>query len=354
MYKYCRPQSVVEEELRLKSEYWLSKRKVQELLRDGSLFAEEREDAVPYEFEVHFHNQLKARLLERHVPTQIVRESTIAHMDFLDKYGQPQRDLEVMMSAIAWNISTAAFYKTGGRPWKLAGVRDGVCYVGLVFKKDETKADPRAACCGAQMFLDSGDGLVFRGDVGPWYREGEGTYHLKREAASKLIEKALRTYVEKKGKQPAELFIHGKVRFNSEEWAGFEDATSSETKLVGVRIRTSNEIKLYRRGDNPVLRGTAFIQDDKTAFMWTRGFIPRLNTYPGREVPNPLLVDVCRGDADLGVVLDDIMGLTKLNYNSCQFGDGVPVTLRFADAIGEILTAGPLQDPSPLPFKFYI
>jgi hypothetical protein len=35
-----------------------------------------------------------------------------------------------------WNVATTAFYKADGRPWKIAGIRDGVCYIGLVFKKD--------------------------------------------------------------------------------------------------------------------------------------------------------------------------------------------------------------------------
>jgi hypothetical protein len=84
------------------------------------------------------------------------------------------------------------------------------------------------------------------------------------------------------------------------------------------------------------------------------GFMPEVNTYPGREVPNPLSVEVCRGDADLRVVLDDIMGLTKVNFNACIYADGLPVTLRFADAVGEILTAGPNTDGPPLPFRHYI
>jgi hypothetical protein len=84
------------------------------------------------------------------------------------------------------------------------------------------------------------------------------------------------------------------------------------------------------------------------------GYTPRLRTYPGREVPNPLLIDVCRGRADIEIVLNDIRALTKLNYNACVFADGVPVTLKFADAVGEILTAGPIKDVPPLPFKHYI
>jgi hypothetical protein len=48
------------------------------------------------------------------------------------------------------------------------------------------------------------------------------------------------------------------------------------------------------------------------------------------------------------------MALTKVNFNACLFGDGLPVTLRFADAVGEILTAAPDVTDAPLPFRYYI
>ena len=46
---------------------------------------------------------------------------------------------------------------------------------------------------------------------------------------------------------------------------------------------------------------------------------------PGLEVPNPLSIEINRGTADIEVVLSDILGLTKLNFNSCIFADGNPV-----------------------------
>src|SRR5262249_40727358 len=126
------------------------------------------------------------------------------------------------------------------------------------------------------------------------------------------------------------------------------------TNIVGVRIRDDSNLKIFRKGRHAVLRGISYVRDERTAFLWTRGFIPRLQTYPGRGVPNPLLIDVCRGRADINVVLTDILALTKLNYNACIFADGLPVTLKFADAVGEILTAGPVEEIPPLPFKHYI
>jgi hypothetical protein len=104
-----------------------------------------------------------------------------------------------------------------------------------------------------------------------------------------------------------------------------------------------------------VLRGIAIILSVRRALLWSRGYVPRLQTYPGWEVPTPLEVEVCRGEADIEQVLKDVLGFTKLNYNACIFGDGMPVTLRFANAVGEILTAVPSNiDFKPLPFRYYI
>jgi hypothetical protein len=65
-------------------------------------------------------------------------------------------------------------------------------------------------------------------------------------------------------------------------------------------------------------------------------------------------VDVTHGKADLRTVLQDVLALTKLNYNACVFADGVPITLKFADSVGEVLTAGPVAPEVPLPFMYYI
>jgi hypothetical protein len=67
---------------------------------------------------------------------------------------------------------------------------------------------------------------------------------------------------------------------------------------------------------------------------------------------------VVSGDTELATVMKDLLMLTKLNFNSCIFADGSPVTLRFADAVGEIITAVPerlsMTPDVPMPFKHYI
>jgi hypothetical protein len=353
LWKNCRPKSLINAARRVIAEDKMSPRRAKKLQSAPSMFEEENLAAVPYLYEVHFHNQLKARLLDDRVLTQIVRETTLAPDEFLDQYNRPLRQVDEP-SAVAWNLSTAVFYKSGARPWKISGIREGVWFFGLVFKHDESNPDPRSACCAAQMFLDSGDGVVFKGTVGPWYTPEIGNFHLTRSAAKELVGMAVEAYKSRFDSAPKELFLHGRVRFDDEEWNGFRDAVGSETNLVGVRIHDESNLKLYRKARHPILRGLAYIRDERTAWLWTKGFVPRLQTYPGRGVPKPLLIDVCRGQSEIRTVLRDIMALTKLNYNTCVFADGDPVTLKFADAVGEILTASPIKELPPLPFKHYI
>jgi hypothetical protein len=92
-------------------------------------------------------------------------------------------------------------------------VREGVCYVGLVFKKLEAARGRDNACCGAQMFLNTGEGLVFKGAVGPWYSESAKSFTLDRAQASRLMPMIVESYKEIHGRHPKELFIHGKIEF---------------------------------------------------------------------------------------------------------------------------------------------
>ena len=358
--KYCRPLSTIDREVRVEGKRYFADnlrdnvRHAQRFLAEPSLFAEDNQAAEPYSYKEHFRNQLKAKLLPHKIATQVVRESTIANVG---NRGNRPRDLseELLQSQIAWNLSTTAFYKSGARPWKVAGIREGVAYVGLVFKRHDVGGESRSAACGAQMFLDSGDGVVFRGAVGNWFDSTTDEYHLTEDAAKALMTMAVDAYKDKHQNQPPkELFIHGQTRFNSREWKGFCGSVDDRTKLVGVRIRDDKGLKLFRKSDNPVLRGTAYVWSNSDAFLWTKGWTPRLRTYPGMEVPNPLSIEICRGSASIQTVLSDVLALTKLNYNTCRYGDGKPITLKFADAVGEVLTAAPMTGVLPLPFMYYI
>ena len=144
---------------------------------------------------------------------------------------------------------------------------------------------------------------------------------------------------------------------NEIEWQGFVKGAGMNINVVGVTIKDHAPLKIYRDNSKfPILRGLAYINSPSSGYLWTVGFVPRLDTSLASEVPNPLYVEITQGDSDIRQVLQDILSLTKLNYNACIYADGKPVTLRFADNIGDILTAAPLNrnEVPPLSFKYYI
>jgi hypothetical protein len=350
VWRLGRPLSRLDKSEAIYSTRSLGSRVARRLFREPSLFAEEMEAAEIYRYELNFHHQLKARLIRSRAVVQVVRESTLMVVDVDDPGRRRLQDA----ATVAWNLCTTAYFKSGGRPWKLANVRDGVCYVGIVFKINTVDPTRGNACCGAQMFLDSGDGLVFKGAVGPWYSNETREFHLPREEARSLMTHLLRSYYEEHKREPIELFIHGRTRFNDAEWSGFREAVPPHINLVGVRITRSQDMKLFGPERIPLLRGSSYKLNSYRALLWTSGYIPSLDTYPGRETPNPLLIEIARGEAELDTVINDVMGLTKVNFNACLYSDGLPVTLRFADAVGEILTAAPVPEGAPLPFRHYI
>jgi hypothetical protein len=380
-----------------------------------SLFPEDNAEALIYDHHLDFHHQLKAKLLGVKAVTQVLRESSLAtvtspavdnpmleahtvapeagddedveiddaELDEMTLVREPDTgglddenfdevgptELEQAQYAVAarrnmqdaatfsWNIATTTFFKAGGRPWRVASARPGVCYIGLIFKRDPSFLS-RHACCGAQMFLDDSDGIVFKGAMGPWYSPDTGQFHLAKSEAKRLIAMVVSAYEEQNQSPPSEIFIHGKTRFDEQEWAGFCEAVDlSRTRLTAIRITRSNEFKLYSSGDLAVKRGTALALGSRVGLLWTTGFISRLGTYPGRETPNPLRIEIVKdssGQMSIETVMRDIMVLTKMNFNSCIYADGIPVTMRFADAIGDVLVTARDKEISPLPFRYYI
>lgn len=342
----CRPLSRVRDGVG-----YAPSRRTRQLRERGARDLFDTFDPEIYQYSVDFRRQLKARAMRFGLPIQIIRESTL-RLAGPAAFGE--RTL-TPLSDRAWNLGVALYYKAGGKPWRLGSAREGVCYLGLAYRRKDPSSDSRVACCAAQLFLDSGDGIVFMGEYGPWYSPKRGDFHLERHAATRLLAGVLETYQTLEGQPLREIFLHCRSGLNHEEFAGFRAACPDDVRLVGIRVRQEPfDVRLFREGTRPVLRGTFWQINSRTSYLWANGFKPRLGTYDGWETPVPLRIDVQHGDADIAQVSTDILGLTKLNYNACKLGDSEPVTVGFSDAVGEILVSNPTVTSRSPKFKFYI
>ena len=314
------------------------------LFEESDLYSVDDPTLEQFNLSPDFRRQLKARMMQYELPVQIVQESTLRITDEIRR-GDPGNN---PLSDRLWNFGTGVFYKLGRKPWRLDSTRDGVCYIGLAYKLAK---DGKTACCAAQLFLDSGDGLVFVGEFGPWYSKPKNEFHLTRTAARELLKGALATYAAQGGRKLREVFLHARSGLNHDEFTGFRQACPDDVNLVGIRVRKDRHgPKLFRhdahpvvsrRGMYPVLRSVFWQRTTRHGLLFTSGFKERIAVYDGWEVPVPLSITLQHGEADLVTIARDILALTKVNYNTCQLGESEPITVKYSDRVGEILLSNP-------------
>lgn len=326
-----------------------------DLRRQGQLFLEKwgidvDSKEVPEDSEsgIDLHNVLKWKIMEFNIPIQLLRESSAR--GFLG-FGQPSVKVTQEPATFAWNLATALYYKANGKPWRLAKLRQDTCYVGISFFHNLLDPRMNVQTSMAQVFTHNGEGIVLRGkDVFLDRRTREP--HMSERQSEELMAEALKTYELRAGRNPARVTIHKTSTFYREEISGMDKAIGPLTRDL-VTISSQHSFRFVRDGQYPVLRGTMIRVSQDQCLLYTTGYIPRIRTYPGHRIPNPLFI-THRGDSELTEVCKEIMGLTKLNWNTAAFATFFPITLEFAQRVGRVLSEMPEDKPLQNHYRFYM
>jgi hypothetical protein len=280
-----------------------------------------------------FHDLLKAELLGLSTPIQIIRRST-----WDEATAPPAKSGRQDEATRAWNLHVALHYKAGGVPWRLQ--RDSheltTCFIGVSFYRSSTQETLETAV--AQVFNERGDGVIVRG--GPArMRSNDRQPHLTGEAARDLLIQALDAYRGVHKNLPARIVIHKASSFTPEEESGFRDAAKSRSvdELDLTWVTLSEEMRLFRPGAAPPLRGTHVVLDASTSVLYTKGSVDFYSTYPGAYVPQPIglrHLDASRSPTSLA---EEVLALTKMNWNQTRLDGLLPVTLRTANQVKQLL-----------------
>jgi hypothetical protein len=289
-----------------------------------------------------FRRGLKAKCLDL-LPTQLLWHRTLVG-------SRGVQDLATR----AWNLSVALLYKCGVIPWRLADVMDGSCFVGISFFHPDGSNNASMRSSVAQAFTDRGEGFVLQGARFEWNAENEEdrSPHLSREAARDLLTRVLQTYQEQIQTTPRRVVIHKTSRYTVEERQGFEDALTGISQYGLVTLARHGTCCL-RPGNKPVLRGTAVHFGEKKGLVFTIGYIPFLRCYPGFRIPQPLEISENWGSLSFYEVANDLLRLTKLNWNTAAFSCVDPITLAFSKRVGEILKMANVENPA-LHYRYYM
>ena len=293
---------------------------------------------------------LKARCMRFGIPTQLVWPRTIGNViTRTGKLASQDRATK------AWNFTTALYYKAGGIPWRLAEVEEGVCYVGVAFYRELAERSQLMRTAMAQAFTSSGDGYVIRGNTFDWDPAEQGrSPHLDADSAASLIRQVLELYRrQNRGANPRRIVIHKSSRYSTDELVGFRRAVNGVARADLLTIG-DRRIQFFRSGQYPPLRCTYVRFTHTNQLLYTVGYVPYLRTYPGARVPRPIEILEHHGDSSWDLNLREILGLTKMNWNSADFAGSLPVTLAFARKVGQVLAEMPPAVTPREEFRFYM
>lgn len=139
------------------------------------------------------------------------------------------------------------------------------------------------------------------------------------------------------------------------ERAGFEEA-AEKNHVHSLELMSLNDssVRLLRIGADPPLRGTFLQLEEGRYALYTHGSVYFFATYPGMYVPQPLGIRVERAEQGPLFIAQEILALTKMNWNNTQFDNFEPITLKAARKVGSIFKYMKSTDPFQSRYSFYM
>lgn len=304
--------------------------------------------------ELNFRDLFKAKALALNVPTQIAWPTLWDDTAKLSRKTKKGSDRRVQDPATrAWNILNAIFYKAGKAPWRLPR-SDGyvTSYLGIGFYRDSD--GHRLWTSTSQMFDERGKGLILRGARARTDRPGKHPY-LVREDAYDLAKRSLQQYELHHRQLPARLVIMKTSRFEIGEVEGFTNAVEElrVSMLDMLWVSEGGHAMLLREGNYPPLRGS-FLQLGENGLLYTRGSVPYYGTYPGARVPRPLHLRPHNCETPLHGLAAEALALTKMNWNSTQFDQQLPIPIRAARQVGRVLKHVSYGEREQPDYRYYM
>lgn len=300
------------------------------------------------------HDSLKIYCAGKGIVTQIIEERSV----------HTNSD----MAKIMWGLSTAIYTKGVGKLWKPKIARYDTAYIGLSYVQSIKNNEKISIGC-SQLFDSEGNGmeLYLRPlkdpqiiQKNPYMRSGD---------ACRLMNNLKRIYDESVPLHKLNrIVIHKTTHFTKEEMEGITKGLAGVDNIELLQIQEFSAWRAIRFQNDtatpfPIQRGTVIPLDKDTFLIWTHGSVQHdelagrnMNYYKnGRGIPAPLLVRRFMGKSTAEELVNEILMLTKMNWNS---GDGLykilPVTLDFAKILSRVAKQDLVVYDKPYDFRYFM
>lgn len=294
-----------------------------------------------------FYRALKARCMAHSnpVPIQVLRRHTYVPDEAVRS---TQSD-----ATRAWNLAVSLYYKSGRIPWRPYDLTPDTCFVGLSFHHLKRRSGDVVYASLAQAFSSETEPFALQGGTIPRSQTRGRQPYLTEEQASELAKRVIAAYKARTDSLPSRVVLHKTSRYQPEEQSGFRESLLAQVPACDLVWIAPTGFRLLRRGMQEPSRGTLCTVGDYDHYLFTTGFVPWWDEYPGPHIPAPLRIGIA-GGGDIVERSREILALTKMNWNNAEGIGRHPITISFARKVGTILTEMPDDAvPNPL-YRFYM
>lgn len=284
------------------------------------------------------HDFVKAFCVQRGIATQFLDQDTI---DYPDK------------CRLWWWLSVALYSKAMRTPWVLDGLDAGTAYVGLGYGIDQRAAKGKQIILGcSHLYSTNGEGLQFRLSriENPQFLGRNPNPFLSLDDARRIGEAIRALYWETHLRLPSRVVVHKLTPFMRDEQIGLRAGLEGVADLELLEINyepnlryVRSEIKTNEIVDAmyPVNRGTALRLSNHEALVWLHGSTESVKTnwtyFQGkRRIPGPVVVRRYAGQSPLPKLVDEILGLSKMDWNSGELYSKLPANVLSSKRIAQI------------------
>jgi SIR2-like domain len=282
------------------------------------------------------HDFVKASSVQRGIGTQFLDQSTL-----VDK----------LQCRVWWWLSLAFYVKALRTPWLLNDLERDTAYVGLGMSYDLSQEQGRNVVMGcSHIYSSKGEGLQYRlSQVENPIFYGKNPF-LSRDDARRVGEQIRELFFESRFTLPKRVVVHKRTRFTKDEQLGLKEGLSGVLQIDMLEITIDEALRYIAstvdshgglHEDNyPVSRGSVVRLDDFTALIWVHGVTSAVNNrryYQGkRRIPAPLRIRRHSGESDIRDLSAEILGLSKMNWNTFDFYTKLPATVQSSNEIARI------------------
>jgi hypothetical protein len=283
------------------------------------------------------HDFVKAYAVQKNIATQFVREKTL------------ESD---MRRQIMWALSLAIYVKSCRIPWVISGIQRDTAFAGIGYSINNTSTGSNIIVGCSHIYSADGQGMKYKlSKINEFTFDRKKNPYLSEDEAYRLGLNIKELFYRSFSELPKRVVVHKRTPFRKEEVKGFIESLSCagirDIELLEITYEANLKCFEYAKGllsidGFPVRRGLCFPLNETTIYLYTHGIAPSVrNPYfkyiqGGKTIPLPLKIVKHYGNGTMTQIATEILGLSKMNWNSFGLYSKLPCTIESSNEIARI------------------